>query len=34
MIGENDREILVSTGQKTTIKDNIVSRVFGHFFDN
>ena len=34
MIGENDREILISTGQKATINDNIVSRVFGHFFDN
>lgn len=34
MIGENDREILISTGQNATINDNIVSRVFGHFFDN
>lgn len=34
MISENDMENLLSTGQKVTINDNIVSRVFGHFFDN
>ena len=34
MISENDMNSLVSTGQKVAINDNIVSRVFGHFFDN
>ena len=34
MISENDMNSLVSTGQKVVINDNIVSRVFGHFFDN
>lgn len=34
MINENERESLVSTGQKVAINDNIISRVFGHFFDN
>lgn len=34
MISDNDKDSLISTGQKGTVNGNIVSRVVGHFFDN
>ena len=34
MISENDREILEAADQKVAVNDNILSKVFGHFFDN
>ena len=34
MISDSDKEVLISTGQKVIVNDNLVSRVFGHFFDN
>lgn len=34
MLNKEDIESLISTGQKLTNNDNIISKVFGHFFDN
>ena len=34
MISDNDKDSLISTGQKVTVNGNIVSRLVGHFFDN
>ena len=34
MLNNEDIESLISTGQKLTNNDNIISKVFGHFFDN
>ena len=34
MLNNDDINNLISTGQKLTSSDNIVSKVFGHFFDN
>ena len=34
MLNNEDVENLISTGQKLTNNDNIISKVFGHFFDN
>ena len=34
MLNNEDIESLISTGQRLTNNDNIISKVFGHFFDN
>ena len=34
MISEVDQDILISPDDKTINSDNIISKVFGHFFDN
>ena len=34
MISESDVQTLMSPGDKTINNDNIISKVFGHFFDN
>ncbi len=34
MVNKDDMGILVSNGQKMITNDNILSKVFGHFFDN
>ena len=34
MLNSEDIESLISTGQRLTNNDNIISKVFGHFFDN
>ena len=34
MISESDVQVLMSPGDKTINNDNIISKVFGHFFDN
>ncbi len=34
MISESDKENLITTSRKVATNDNIVNRVFGHFFDN
>ena len=34
MISDNDKDSLISTGQKVTVNGNIVSRLVGNFFDN
>lgn len=34
MVSESDKNNLISTGKKVVTNDNIVNKVFGHFFDN
>lgn len=34
MISESDRQHLITTNKKVATNDNIVNKVFGHFFDN
>ena len=34
MISEADKENLISTGKKVATNDNVINKVFGHFFDN
>ena len=34
MLNNEDIESLISTGQRLSNNDNIISKVFGHFFDN
>jgi len=34
MVSKEDRESLLSTDSKVTTNENMLSRVFGHFFDN
>ena len=34
MLNSDDIESLVSTQQRLTSNDNIIGKVFGHFFDN
>lgn len=34
MISETDKENLISTGKKVATNDNVINKVFGHFFDN
>lgn len=34
MISESDVQVLMSSGDKAINNDNIISKVFGHFFDN
>ena len=34
MISEADKENLISTGKRVATNDNVINKVFGHFFDN
>ena len=34
LISESEKDNLISTGKKIVTNDNIVNKVFGHFFDN
>lgn len=34
MISEADKENLIFTGKKVATNDNVINKVFGHFFDN